>query len=321
MCGCVRARQVPCTARSLAGFLLLSMKRSLSPSLPEGWESRYTKDGERYYVHHGTKETTWEDPRQQPRPPSPSPSPSPDRSYDDHDADRELEPEPEPAPDPDELPPQQQRSRMEPPEPQLQHMGSHHTTSSSSNLAPLGMGHVNGPYMQSMRGPQDMAFAAGPGPGPGFAASGGLQPGPGSSYGSGSVYPGGGEFGPNMYGQQQPNAFVPQYAAGGVQDYAAGYGGAGGGGGGAGGGGCVAGPDPAAKRQRTEDPPMPNPEDAIEALLRQLPLRTTLPIAELSRKVCAHLGVLCEVLSRSFLVSAHCQAAPSFDLLGNLVLV
>eukprot|EP00906_Rhabdomonas_costata_P018897 RCo027530 len=41
------------------------MKRSLSPPLPDGWESRYTSSGERYFVCHDTQETTWSDPREE----------------------------------------------------------------------------------------------------------------------------------------------------------------------------------------------------------------------------------------------------------------
>jgi hypothetical protein len=32
--------------------------------LPEGWEERYTPDGKKYFVHHATRSTHWEDPRE-----------------------------------------------------------------------------------------------------------------------------------------------------------------------------------------------------------------------------------------------------------------
>ena len=40
--------------------LLLTVQDS---DLPEGWESRMTKDGRRFYVDHNTRTTTWDHPK------------------------------------------------------------------------------------------------------------------------------------------------------------------------------------------------------------------------------------------------------------------
>ncbi|XP_019863147.1 PREDICTED: syntaxin-binding protein 4-like isoform X2 [Amphimedon queenslandica] len=57
------ARKSANTLAQEAKETMLAVKRILSAGeLPEGWEVAYTADGEKYYINHGNRKTSWEHP-------------------------------------------------------------------------------------------------------------------------------------------------------------------------------------------------------------------------------------------------------------------